>query len=255
MLCYHAVSETWDDALAVRPVDLERQLEWLLERGYTGSTFSSVAAAEPPVKQVAVTFDDAYHSVRSEAEPVLRALGLTGTVFAPTLFIGSGEPMAWPGIDHWRGTAHAGELHPLTWGDLGELAKEGWEIGSHGRSHPRLTHLDDALLAEELRESRAAVEMHVGRPCRSIAYPYGDVDARVVRAAGAAGYVAGGLLDRRLFSPSPLTWPRVGIYRSNSMLQFKIKVGAAARSVPGHIALDAVRRLRSHWADSTCHRS
>jgi hypothetical protein len=35
VLCYHAVSETWDDPLAISTQILERQLKLLLARGYT----------------------------------------------------------------------------------------------------------------------------------------------------------------------------------------------------------------------------
>ena len=40
VLCYHAVSDDWEDALAVRPVDLARQVAGLLEHGYVATTFT-----------------------------------------------------------------------------------------------------------------------------------------------------------------------------------------------------------------------
>ena len=76
------------------------------------------------------------------------------------------------------------------WGGTGlaELADAGWEVGSHTRSHPRLPQVDDAALARELGDSRELIAERLGRPCESIAYPYGDFDERVVRATAAAGY-------------------------------------------------------------------
>ena len=92
--------------------------------------------------------------------------------------------MAWPGIDGWLGTEHEHELQPLSWDELRRLQDAGWEIGSHACSHPYLTRLGDDELERELGESRRRLETELGRPCRSLAYPYGDHDERVVRAVG-----------------------------------------------------------------------
>ena len=62
------------------------------------------------------------------------------------------------------------------------------EIGSHSRDHAVLTALDDRQLAEDLAESRAAVEDLTGQPCRTLAYPFGIYDDRVAAAARNAGY-------------------------------------------------------------------
>ena len=78
----------------------------------------------------------------------------------------------------------------MTWDRARRSSQDaGWEVGSHTRSHPRLSQVeDDAELADELEGSRRVCEERLGRPCQSIAYPYGDHDERVVAAAGRAGY-------------------------------------------------------------------
>jgi peptidoglycan/xylan/chitin deacetylase (PgdA/CDA1 family) len=222
VLCYHAVSESWPAPLAVDPRRLERQLAFLLERGYRGATFHD-AVANGDEMTLAVTFDDGYASLRRHAAAILDELGLPATVFVPTAFPNAGERMSWPGIDHWLGGEYAEELRPLDWGELGELADAGWEIGSHTRTHPRLTELDDRALDEELRESRAECEERLGRPCRSLAYPYGAADGRVVAAAEAAGYSAAGTLSSRQPTPHRMRWPRVGVYRRDGMRRFRLK--------------------------------
>jgi peptidoglycan/xylan/chitin deacetylase (PgdA/CDA1 family) len=130
-------------------------------------------------------------------------------------------------IDHWRGGPHEHELRGLTWDQLGQLADGGWEIGSHTRTHPRLTRLDDDALERELRDSRAACERGLGRPCRSLAYPFGDFDERVAAAAARTGYAAAAIEELR--PAAPLTWPRIGIYRGNSMRRFRLKVSPLVR--------------------------
>jgi len=230
VLCYHGVSDTWPVDIAVTPRNLEAQLERLVSNGYRGTTFADAVTSPPFERTLAVTFDDAYLSVLELAFPILDALELPGTVFAVTDFADSGRSLIWDGIDVWAEGDHADELRGLSWAQLADLDRAGWEIGSHTRTHPRLTRLDDEALAKELVASRAACERALGRPCRSFAYPYGDVDRRVVAAAGRAGYVAAGTLPSRLEpSPSALDWPRVGVYRGDSLARFGIKASATVR--------------------------
>jgi peptidoglycan/xylan/chitin deacetylase (PgdA/CDA1 family) len=229
VLCYHAVSESWRAPLSVTPDRLERQLRHLVARGYRGATFHEAVHAPRGPRTLAVTFDDAYRSVGALAEPILSSLGLPGTVFAPTAFIGSDKPMTWPGIDRWLGDAHEAELTPMSWNELGALAEQGWEIGSHTRTHPPLTELDGSSLAEQLSGSRADCEGALGIGCRTIGYPYGEVDDRVVGAARTAGYVAGGALPARLHPPSALRWPRIGIYHADRGPRFRTKVSPLVR--------------------------
>lgn len=63
----------------------------------------------------------------------------------------------------------------------------GAEISSHTCSHPILTSLDDRALATELADSRAYLCELVG-DCPGLAYPNGDSDERIARAAEQAGY-------------------------------------------------------------------
>jgi peptidoglycan/xylan/chitin deacetylase (PgdA/CDA1 family) len=241
VLCYHGVSATWPAKIAVRPDRLEEQLGLLVRRGYRGATFTEAATAPPHAKLLAVTFDDAFRSVVEHALPILSSLGLPGTVFVPTSFAGSEAPMAWPGIEEWLGGRHEWELVPASWDELRLLADAGWEIGSHTRSHPRLPQLDDLRLAEELEGSKRDCEDRLGLPCRSLAYPFGDVDTRVARAAQAAGYQAAGPMLRGAAIlrgsglPVTVAWPRVGVYLDDDPQRFRLKVS------PG------LRRLRTSW--------
>jgi peptidoglycan/xylan/chitin deacetylase (PgdA/CDA1 family) len=229
VLCYHAVSEHWASPLAVGPEQLERQLTLLVRRGYGGTTFERAVTSPHARRTLAVTFDDGYHSVLTHALPVLERLGLVGTVFVPTAYVDSAAPMSWPGLEEWLGGPHEDELRGMTWGELASLRDAGWEVGSHTRSHPRLSDLDDQALREELRSSRAACEEHLGA-CTSLALPYGDGDGRVVPAAHEAGYLAVAGLPGEVV-PSPPGWPRVGVYLADGMLRFRAKVAWPVRAL------------------------
>jgi hypothetical protein len=50
---------------------------------------------------------------------------------------------------------------------------------------------------------------------------------RVVRAAAEAGYKAAAI--ETLGRQDPLTWPRVGVYRADSLGRFRLKVSPAMR--------------------------
>jgi peptidoglycan/xylan/chitin deacetylase (PgdA/CDA1 family) len=246
VLCYHALSPSWQAELSTTPERFERQIELLLRRGYRCTTFTQAVTATSDERVVAITFDDAYSSVLNLARPILERLDAPATLFVPTDYIDAGAPLRWAGIDRWAGGPHEQELTPMSWEDIRSLADCGWEIGSHTASHPFLTQLPDDRLDDELARSKAVCEAKLARPCTSIAYPYGDVDARVAAATERAGYLAAGGLPHRLHSPFPMNWPRIGIYWRDDDFRFRLKVSPAARRLrasPAWNALDAARRL------------
>jgi peptidoglycan/xylan/chitin deacetylase (PgdA/CDA1 family) len=228
ILCYHAVSPTWRTSLAVTPTGFERQLHYLLRRGWEPTTFTEAVLRPSAPRTLAITFDDAFQSVATYAAPALAEVGARATVFVPTAFPADPSRLSWPGIDHWADSAQSSELDAMSWSALGALAESGWEIGSHTRTHPHLTQLDTRQLDEELTGSREDCARAVGCRCESIAYPYGDVDERVAEAARRAGYSAGAALSRRLLRIGPYREPRVGIYNRDAAWRFRLK---AARSV------------------------
>lgn len=230
VLCYHAVSTSWNATLSVTPDDLERQIGYLVSRGWRGVTFSEAALSPTGPRALAITFDDAFASVYRYALPILARFGIPGTVFVPTACIPSGR-LGWTGIDQWENSPSLFELSAMSWDDLGALADRGWEIGSHTRTHPRLTQLDAESLAFELEGSREELADNLGRPAAVIAYPYGDVDARVAQRAADAGYRAGAALSSQLRRLGPYRHPRVGIYHEDSWWRFQLKMTRGTREL------------------------
>src|SRR5581483_228775 len=154
VLCYHAVSPSWDAPLSVTPDALEAQLSRLSRAGWQGTTFRDAVLRPPGRQTLAVTFDDAFLSVFDLARPILSRLGLPATVFVPTAFAARRQQLRWSELEPWSDTGHARELECMSWEDLAVLVDEGWEVASHTRSHPRLTGLGDEALRFELEESR-----------------------------------------------------------------------------------------------------
>jgi peptidoglycan/xylan/chitin deacetylase (PgdA/CDA1 family) len=244
ILCYHAVSPSWPAALSVTPEALERQLGELARRGYRGARLTDTISSAPDGRVVAITFDDNYRSVLEIAKPLLDRHGYVATLYVPTDWPGDPRPMRWNGIDIWLDTPHEREMMSLTWQELRELDAAGWEIGSHTCSHPHLPELDDAALDYELRASKERIEKELGSPCTSLAYPYGDVDGRVVDATRRAGYVAAGTIPRVLARPESLMWPRTPIFHDDDFTRFKMKVSPTIRRLrtsPLGTSLDRAR--------------
>lgn len=252
ILCYHALSPSWGAELSTTPARFERQIRLLLRRGYAFARFSDAVETSRQRRAASITFDDAFRSVYEHAFPILRRLGIPATVYVPTDHIDAGGRLRWPGIDGWIGGPDEDELTPMSWTEIRALHQAGWEIGSHTGSHPRLTELADDLLDDELRRSKQACEQRLAVPCRSIAYPYGDVDARVIAAAERAGYATGAALPARLALRGRLEWPRIGVYHLDDDRRFRLKVSPAlvrVRRTPAWGALSVLTAADRRRAD------
>lgn len=184
VLVYHAISQdarrpAWPWAVAAR--DFERQLDFLLASGYQTHRMDALAAADAsawPRRHIVISFDDGYRDNLWAVEALHRR-GMTGTWFV--LAGNLGMPPRWPG--------HDGPSAPLLdAAELRAISAAGFEIGSHGLHHRRLTTLAPEDLARELTASRHALEEVLGQGVTSFAYPYGDHDQTVVDATRQAGY-------------------------------------------------------------------
>ncbi len=255
VLAYHAVSEEWDAVTTVTPAQIERQVSYLLARGYEGVTFERALSSPPVGKVLAITFDDAHRSVFEIAFPLLRRLGAVATVFAPTDYIGTGKPTDWEGFTADARGPHAQELVCMGWDQLRAVADAGWEVGSHTCSHPHLTRLKPAAVRAELNDSRELLEDRLQRRCRTIAYPYSDVDGVVVDATDVAGYSYAATIPVGHAAPLPLRWPRVGVFRSDSMRRFRLLTSRGTRnflaSDTGTRTADAVRLVKGRLRDAS----
>lgn len=226
VLCYHAVSDTWPHQLSVSPEALEGQLSLLLRNGYRPVDAARAVTGEG--KLLHVTFDDAFTSVRN-ALPVLERLGVPATVFACSAYADDPRPLGVPELaDELH--AHAEELRTMSWDELRALEEQGVAVASHTVSHPHLPSLSEGELADELAASKRRLEEELGRPCRFLAYPFGDSDDRVRSAARAAGYEAAFGLPGDPTGRDPFDVFRVGVWNRDSAGKVAFKARPAVRS-------------------------
>ena len=190
VLMYHRVcadGEAGSSEFVVSASVFRRQLGWLADHGFWTPRLSDVLRAggrapRRPGRPVILTFDDGYADTFENALPILAEFGFTAAVF-PVLDMERRS--------NWWDSTESLRAPLLTPAQLRELESAGVELGSHTLTHPRLTRASDADLALELARSREILASLVARPLPVIAYPYGEVNERVKRAAHAAGYEAG----------------------------------------------------------------
>jgi peptidoglycan/xylan/chitin deacetylase (PgdA/CDA1 family) len=105
-------------------------------RWLAGFLFTALiaSAAGVPDKVVVLTFDDSSASHYAVARPVLKRLG-----FGATFFITEGF------------TFKTNKRDYLTWEQIAELHRDGFEIGNHTRDHLSITEKNVPKLAEQLQ--------------------------------------------------------------------------------------------------------
>jgi peptidoglycan/xylan/chitin deacetylase (PgdA/CDA1 family) len=186
VLMYHSITEdppAATRALSVGPADLERQLRFVRDNGFTGLTFGNLCVRVRtgvglPARPVVLTFDDGYADVHTDALPLLARYGFPATVFVTTGWIRD--------VGRWAAGRPLDQT--LAWTQVRELADAGTEIAAHGHSHTQLDQLDETTLRVELSLGKALLEDRLGAAVPSVAYPFGYSSRRVREAAAAAGY-------------------------------------------------------------------
>jgi len=185
---------------------------------------------------VAITFDDAFRSVRTNALPELLSRGFPATIFVPVDCLGKSP--------RWEMTS--GVDDQVMTGDELRSLPELIELGSHSLSHPHLPRLDSARLDEEIITSRRKLAELLGSDVSLLAFPYGEYDGRVVDTCCEAGY-------ERVFGIDP--WPadpsgrdfvrgRVPVDPNDGPLMFHLK----ARGAYGWmIHASALKRRLARW--------
>jgi peptidoglycan/xylan/chitin deacetylase (PgdA/CDA1 family) len=206
VLTYHSIDSS-GSPISVSPATFVAHLAWFVT-GRVQIVPLETLARHPADGDdaVAITFDDGFQSIR-EALAELRAHGLPVTVFVVTRQIG--RTNAWGGRDQ----PGIPTLPLLEWTELERLASRGVALAAHTRTHRPLTQLPDGELEEELAGCADDLERRMGHRPAQVAYPYGDVDARVARAA-ARIYAAGYTTELRVADTGddPLRIPRLDAY-------------------------------------------
>ena len=215
VLCYHSVPiESREDF--ARQMDQVLELATPIAAGFTGSL-------EAGKSYVAITFDDALHSVADQVLPEMSARKIPFTIFAPSALQGMRPNWA---ID--PSSPDAAEKI-LTADELAALPEDLVCIGSHSRTHVQMKEIGDNQAREELEGSRTELETALGRTVDLFAFPFGAHCEHSVDLCPQAGYRRVFVTDpgRTRFAEEDYIIRRVLISPADSPLELRLKVNGA----------------------------
>lgn len=212
VLVYHNIAREARGRLVIAAKTFEEQMRYLKSEGYRVVSMADLLEftslkRQLPRKTVVLNFDDGWKSFLEFAYPILKELGFTATLFIYTDFVGSRSAMSWE--------------------DLRRLAREGFDVQAHSKTHddlrrkPAESEEDHARRMDaELAQPQALFQRHLGRPSPILAYPYGAHDEEVERYVRRYGYTAA--FDvRRQGNPSfGQAW---GLHRSQIYAEMRIE--------------------------------
>jgi peptidoglycan/xylan/chitin deacetylase (PgdA/CDA1 family) len=218
VLGYHGVGSVAQGSdphgLFVSREQFEHQLDTIEGEGYrllpVGELWQTMQRGSDTDRRGSISFDDGLTRTAREALPILLRRGLPCSMFIPTGLMGhphpdlDGEPI-------------------VSASEVVELAAAGVEIGAHSVDHVPLDRMTYSDALDQLRRSRAVLEDLLGKPVRSMSYPYGAFNEQTIRAAREAGYE----LACGCSGPAPwraFSLPREPIYPSVTKLRLRLKL-------------------------------
>jgi peptidoglycan/xylan/chitin deacetylase (PgdA/CDA1 family) len=158
----------------------------------TRALFEIAASSKAPRgRYFHLSFDDGLANVFEVAAEELAAEGLPATVFVTTDLVGADYDTVAGYFRKLR--AYARPVRTATWSQISAAVAAGLEIGSHTRSHARLSDIDHdgSQLRDEIAVSKHIIEVKLGRTCDAFAWPFGtmaDIGPAGFAAIKAAGY-------------------------------------------------------------------
>ena len=203
------------------------QMDWLNNAGFQTITFEQLFALRDQdargaknSKLVIITFDDCSTNLLDQAVPELMRRGMTATFFAV-----AGKP---GGINDWDADNGAPKIPLMSRNDLKSLSDNGFEIGSHGLSHPNLRRCLPDQIRHELKNSKEILEDIIGRSIHFLAYPYGKYPVGYANYCREAGYAAAVSIfsNARTVTDDPYCMRRVLVHEGDHGVRFRFKLSA-----------------------------
>lgn len=176
IFCFHSVDEnSW--LFSVTPQKFEMFVNQITKMSKVidlGSLFNK--SRETNNNEIAITFDDGYEDVFTNAYPLLKKQGAAACVFI------SGTP------DDKGDFGYLDGRKLLNINQIRILKREGWEIGYHSKTHPDLRKLTEKQLNGEIVRSKSEVEKNLDFKLDYFAYPHGLFNQSTLDIVNKAGY-------------------------------------------------------------------
>lgn len=178
VLQYHHVSDSTPKSTSITPEQFEVHLKYLQEHSFNVVPLSQIVDKiknQQPLKDktVAITFDDAYTNVLTQAKPLLDKYNYPYTIFVNPAVI----------------SLHSNDSSSsyLSWKQLKTMGEQGAIIANHGYEHDSLTRIPDGLTknqwlakqTELLLSAEEIIKNKTGQSWRYFAYPYGEYSPEI----------------------------------------------------------------------------
>jgi peptidoglycan/xylan/chitin deacetylase (PgdA/CDA1 family) len=218
VLLYHHVADDTPPSTSISVKDFTSQLDHLENKGYRVLPLEHIIDALQndqllPDKTIAITFDDAYASVFTNAWPELQRRDLPFTVFVNTASIGS-NPTTY-----------------MSWSQLETLSKAGVSIGNHSHSHQHMLSNRDKpdwseIVRQDIQLADDRLQQQLGVATQLFAYPYGEFNPALQHIVSASALIGFGQHSGAISAEGDFTalprFPIGGAYASVSRLETAI---------------------------------
>ena len=226
-LQYHHVDIGTPSITSISPTDFSAHLQYLDDKNFNILPLNEIIDAlangkELPSKAIAITFDDAYISIYTEAYPLLMSKNLPFTIFVATDLVGSSKRY-------------------LNWQQLAEMSERGALIANHTQSHLHLlrllkgesSHEWQLRIIQEITGAQLEIEKHLGEGPKLFAYPYGEYSLELMALVADLGYTGFGQQSGAMGVNSNFLalprFPMAGIYAD--LKSFKTKSNTLAMPI------------------------
>jgi peptidoglycan/xylan/chitin deacetylase (PgdA/CDA1 family) len=170
ILMYHAIHPD-RSVVSINPATFSRQMDWLFENQFQVLSLQKLieiftTSGQVPQRSVILTFDDGFQSIADYAAPVLAKYGFSATVFIVAGYCGK--------VNNWPGQLVDIPRWPLlSWQEIRDLERAGFEFGAHSFTHARLDQLTEEQLKFEIIQAKVKLQDELGHDITPFAYPYG----------------------------------------------------------------------------------
>lgn len=177
ILTFHSVQNHPDDHWHTPPKVFEEQMRFLCDSGYSNYRVMDIVNQWPYIlqkkeKAVALTFDDGLLNNFTIVSDILMSFNMRATFFISTENIGNRR-----NLPISRGLEYFSDTRMLSWNDIREMHRRGFEIGSHSHTHDMIAKMPRPLALENIAASKRALEAELHAKIVSFAYPYGHINA------------------------------------------------------------------------------
>jgi peptidoglycan/xylan/chitin deacetylase (PgdA/CDA1 family) len=209
----------------VAPERFREQIEGLLRRGFTVWPLRRIVEQaangdDIPARIIAITFDDGFGTVFTQAWPILRDLRVPATVFLNTGYLDSTDPFPFDTWGRkWKGRLPPDRYRPLTSAQCRELQMSGLvELGTHTHTHADFRNRPIEF-RKDLQLSVSILRTRFGLKEVPFAFPYGSPmlgfsGGTLMESARDAGVLCGLTTESVLIDlrSDPLQWGRFNAF-------------------------------------------